>query len=399
MVHSIIGPSSAKTILSCRPSLLVPPAAGGDGDNTYTSQGDAAHQLIETCGLARFLGEGDSSGNPRDHVGEHINGVEVDVDMANDADIFLREVQRIKTTHPTAEIFFERRIVHSVVGEFGGTMDCLILTDDQLWVLDFKFGMGQTVNVEDNPQLLCYAILAMDAVGKRDRVNLTVVQTRKPHPDGLVRSWSPDYSDIDEFANTLMLCIQQYRERKARQDSGEKVYLTLIDEYNPTEDNCRFCPGKANCPALRAMHESYTMQTKFDPKYVARVLETEFLVRKHIDAVKIQAEAEMADGNEVPGFKRITKYGNRRWNAEMLKADAGQFTADLIGCCLPGTQVLAPSGKLLSPAQLEKKGVERSLFEHLVERPITGVKVVPVGDFGDDLDSQAALDDALAALS
>lgn len=397
MTHSTIGPSSAKTILSCRPSLLVPPAAGGDGDNVYTSQGDAAHQLIETCGLARFLGLG-PTGNPHEFVGESIEGVEVDADMANDAEIFLREVQRIKNAHPAAEIFFERRIVHSVVGEFGGTMDCLILTDDQLWVLDFKFGMGQTVNVENNPQLLCYAILAMDAVGKRDRVNLTVIQTRKPHPDGVVRSWSPDYSDIDDFGNMLMQCIQDYRERKAEQDAGEPVYLHLIDEYNPTEDNCRFCKGKANCPALRAMHESYTMETKFDPKYVARVLETEFLVRKHIDAVKIQAEAEMSNGNKVPGFKRVTKYGNRRWNAEMVKADSAQFLAELASCCLPGTQLLAPSGKMLSPAQLEKTGVEREMFEHLVERPITGVKVTRMEDFGDDLDSQAALDDALAAL-
>jgi len=94
----------------------------------------------------------------------------------------------------------------------------------------------------------------------------------------------------------------------------------------------------------------------------------------------------------------VTKYGNRRWNAEMVKADSAQFLAELASCCLPGTQLLAPSGKMLSPAQLEKTGVEREMFEHLVERPITGVKVVPEGDFGDDLDSQAALDDALAAL-
>jgi len=408
VVHSIISPSSAKTLLSCRPSPLVPPAAGGDGDNSYTTQGDAAHQLIEQCGRARYeLDQGVcgadyvySCSQPSTFLGTQICGVTVDAEMVRDANIFLQEVGRIMDANPGAEVFFERRIVHSRVPEFGGTMDCLIVTADALWVLDFKFGMGQTVEVQDNPQLLCYILLAMNEFGRRKDVHACVVQTRKPHPDGPVRSWSPDYQTVDEFANCLMICIQEYRENHRRQEAGHPVHLELIDKYEPTEDNCRFCSGKANCPALQGMLKEYTMETQFDPTYVARVLETEFLVRKHIDAVKSQAEAEMANGNKVPGFKRTTKFGNRRWDQAALSANKQEFTGELMTLSRPhlGTvSVLLLSGKLRSPAQLEKAGVPRDVFEHLVERPITGVRVVPLGSFGDDLDSEADTDAALAA--
>jgi len=388
--HSIFSPSSAKTILACRPSLLVPGVKGGDGDNDYTNQGTAAHDLIELCGISEHIAK--DGVKPADYLGSDLHGVTVDAEMVRDAEVFLQEVRAIMEANPGADVFFERRIVHPRVPEFGGTMDCLIVTDDSLWILDFKFGMGQTVHVEDNEQLLCYIVLAIAEVGKKDYLHATVVQPRKPHTDGPVRTWSPDYETVNQFANVLTGCIQQYRERKRQQDAGTAVYLEVLEEYDPTADNCRFCAGKANCPALQGMFKEYTMETRFDSEYVARVLETEFLVRKHIDAVKIQANAEMADGKTVPGFKRTTKYGNRRWDT---RETSPSDLVDIISDTLRKAGYLAKhhlfsTNKLRSPAQLEKQGIPREVFEHLVERPITGVKVVPISDYGDDIDDDAA---------
>ena len=99
MVHSVIGPSSAKTILSCRPSLLVPPVKGGDGDNAYTTQGNAVHDLIELCG-APWTNRNLRYRTPEQYIGQKLRGITVDAEMARDADMFLQEARTIMDANP-----------------------------------------------------------------------------------------------------------------------------------------------------------------------------------------------------------------------------------------------------------------------------------------------------------
>lgn len=387
MAHSVFSPSGISSILACTPSLHVPIPKGGDGDNDYTREGDVAHQLIEMCGRARYAcEEGEFSEEmqyPQYYLGTFCGSIEFTQEMVRDAELFLGEVARIMEANPGAKISFEERIVHGRVPEFGGTIDCLIITDVAIYILDFKFGAGLSVEVEENRQLLCYAILALFTHGKRERVEFTVVQPRRPHTDGPVRKWSPSYTEVREFGDVLLKCIQQYRERKARQDAGSPVHLELIDEYTPTTDNCRFCKVKANCPALQLMARKTVDQMEqdvnFDPEYLSWLLSNEAVIRKHIDACKVQAEAELRDLSTIPGFKLVERYGNRQWNG------SAKSVLPALVASQPFAVTLWRNGKLVSPAQLEKQGVPREVFEHLVERPVTGTKVVPEDAPGQDL--------------
>lgn len=63
-----------------------------------------------------------------------------------------------------------------------GSADCLIIGNGEMVVVDFKYGAGIAVEVENNPQLRLYAIgclLAFDPLYDIDAVKMCIVQPRR----------------------------------------------------------------------------------------------------------------------------------------------------------------------------------------------------------------------------
>lgn len=57
------------------------------------------------------------------------------------------------------QVLVEQRLDFSKwIPEGFGTGDCLIVADDVLHIIDFKYGLGVLVEAEDNPQMMCYAL-------------------------------------------------------------------------------------------------------------------------------------------------------------------------------------------------------------------------------------------------
>lgn len=80
-------------------------------------------------------------------------------------------------------IMIEQRLDFSkwVPGGFG-TGDCLIVADDTLTVIDYKHGLGVLVDAERNPQMMCYALGALnlfDGIYDICQVSMTIFQPRR----------------------------------------------------------------------------------------------------------------------------------------------------------------------------------------------------------------------------
>lgn len=75
-------------------------------------------------------------------------------------------------------ILVEQRLDFSkYVPEGYGTGDCVIIADGTLSVIDYKRGKGILVEAEKNPQMLCYALGALelfDGIYDIDTVSMTV---------------------------------------------------------------------------------------------------------------------------------------------------------------------------------------------------------------------------------
>lgn len=72
------------------------------------------------------------------------------------------------------------------VGHGFGTGDCVIVADDLLHIIDFKFGLGVLVEAKDNSQFKCYALGALDTFGDLydiRRIKLSIYQPRRDNVD------------------------------------------------------------------------------------------------------------------------------------------------------------------------------------------------------------------------
>lgn len=126
-----------------------------------------------------------------------------------------------------------------------GSMDYLgdVLGDP--WVDDLKTGRHPTA--PDDPQILFYALAAwLMGEKKADRVVTSITHWPRSPVGGLPdRYWGEiSAEDLDSFHRRLIM-----GRRKRAWADPERPEL----QVGP---HCRYCPARANCPALREAHES-----------------------------------------------------------------------------------------------------------------------------------------------
>lgn len=95
----------------------------------------------------------------------------------------MEQLQEAKKLCGDPQVLVEQRLDFSRwVPDAFGTGDCLIVADQILHIIDFKYGLGILVEAENNPQMMCYALGALDTYdGIYDikAVRMTIFQPRQ----------------------------------------------------------------------------------------------------------------------------------------------------------------------------------------------------------------------------
>lgn len=121
-------------------------------------------------------------------------------------------------------------------------VDVALVVSDELHIVDYKFGKIP-VDVDDNKQLLYYALAASPLAPKAKGVTVHIVQTLI---DNIEQVWVSK--------EELELFMQESIATEVAINAGDT-------SFNPT-DNCKFCPanphgrgikGRPLCPALMSM--------------------------------------------------------------------------------------------------------------------------------------------------
>jgi len=330
MSHSLYSPSSSSRWIACNPSL------GSQGlPSSYAAQGTVAHGLADNCRL--------TGTDPSTHNGttERCDGYEITIDdeMVSNVSLYLEHLSNLELLHGECEL--EKRIIHSKYPEFGGTVDASFVGGDEVVIVDLKYGAGVFVDVEENVQLGCYALLLLDDLG-RDFQDVTAYVVQ------------PRYAGKSPIRSTVL---------KAR---WLEELMTTIEGVmtNPSTkrvpgSHCKFCPLKAECPELSqqamsldqaefAQVETVTeAESQERIELVLDVLKKAPQIRDYLNAVTEWAHRHLGAGGELPGYKLVEKFSNRRYRVdekEILKAcrKAGFGKKQCVVT------------ELKSPAQLEK---------------------------------------------
>lgn len=356
--HALLSASSAHRWLACPPSAVAAEIYP-DQDTEFTREGTLAHEVAECV----------ASGKAYD--------ANADREMVECAEGYAAYIQE-QVTSPDAVVLLEQRVDFSPwVPDGFGTCDCIILQGDTMTIIDYKYGQGVAVSADNNPQMMLYALGALNDYG-------IAYDLRKVH----MHIYQPRINNISAYtidADALMRWAEDVVKPTAELAAkGEGKYSA--------GEHCRFCPHAGLCRELTKVctefvetHDLRVAVPVLSPTEVADVLRMESLVSLWLKKVKAQAMTTLLDGGEIPGYKVIEgRLGNRTWTDELAVAqtlkDAGYQINDIT------------ETKLLSPAAMDKsigkKKVEE-LLEGLISRNPGAPTIVPDTDKRPQLDRLA----------
>ncbi len=228
--HARLSASAAKAWLSCGGFIAFNDyyKKVDEEESEYAKEGTQAHSLAE-----RIL-KGIYQGGPKIRKQKSFDSdmyfyVRNYVDYIGD--LYKKLIR--KYGKGNVDVRVEQRLDFSnVIPEGFGTGDFVILTEKELHIIDLKYGKGVAVSAYQNPQLMLYAIGALnqyDALYDIEKVVLHIAQVR-----------------MDEFSSYELSVQELFDWVEEVQATAEKISRGHII-YNPGVEQCRWCEGRAMC--------------------------------------------------------------------------------------------------------------------------------------------------------
>lgn len=155
-VHSVLGASAADRWMNCTPSAQLT-AGMEDEPTTFAAEGTAAHALCEwkvRKALKMRAGRRPTSDYWTDEMEEFTDDYR---------DFIMDLVDQAKQHCKDPVTLIEQHLDFSCYVPDGfGTGDFLLVADKELNVVDFKYGRGVAVYADHNPQMMLYALGALN---------------------------------------------------------------------------------------------------------------------------------------------------------------------------------------------------------------------------------------------
>ena len=357
--HARLSPSKRHRWASCPGSVREEAKYPEERSGAAAIDGTHSHTLLEHCIKAGLA-------NPLNMVG---------VKLKDDDGEFVIDqprAERVKVAIDyiaqklPAEVISEKRVNPKWFtgrDDLSGTVDCQIVGDDWLEIIDYKDGMAP-VDAANNLQLEQYAIgklaeyklpINMPQMYPFKEVRMTIIQPklalRGMNP---VVSWVVPVSHLLDRVRTLTL--------EAMATDAPNALLV------PGESQCKYCRAKGSCSALASnvMKEIGVMfqpvktdvldvaqqSANKDPAVMSddqirQIMEAAPLMRQLIEGVEKEAQRRLESGQSIPGLKLVNGRGSRAW---VLPED--EMAEKLIKMGIPKTAIYET--KLVSPAKAEK---------------------------------------------
>jgi len=344
---SIVGGSTAKRVIHCPGSVALVAQMPPKPSSVYADTGTLLHNVI-----ADVL---DGKATAQDFLGAVHADVTLDQDLIDNK--LLPALAALNEIDPDRQMEFETEVVvgfGDLLPDVFGSADIVGRIGDTAYIVDWKFGDGVAVDVEENPQLMFYAAAAMRTPAAQwafegaTKVELVIVQP--PY----VKRWETTPRRVQLFEKELMQAVKVAQRPDAPLAQG---------------DWCRWCAAKAVCPIMTGAADRAVVSALkgVDVASVSDHLKMADQLEGWIKEVRALAMQMLEAGLPVPGYKLVPKRAMRQWMDEGKALDA---------MCELGLDVKElTETKLLSPAQAEKV-----LKKHKLALPADHVVAVSSGN-------------------
>lgn len=306
--HALLSASSSKRWLNCTPSARLETQYSDTG-SIYAAEGTAAHALAEHK-LKQVLKR-----RSRRPVSDYYCD-EMEECTDDYVSFIMEQVEEAKKICADPVVLIEQHLDYSRFVEGGfGTGDCLIVADGMLTVVDFKYGKGVAVDAQWNPQMMLYALGAMelfDAIYDIEQVRMVIFQPRLES----VSIW-------EILIEELRTWVQEELVPKAKLAArGEGDFIP--------GDWCRFCKARNQC---RARAESFLKlaQMEFQPPALLTeeeisevLLVADELAKWAADVYAFATDEAITHGKQWVGYKLVEGRSNRKYTDEEQVAEAAK---------------------------------------------------------------------------
>ena len=336
-VHAKLSPSSAVRWMAC-PGSVARSEGIPDKGSEYADEGTAAHFLAAHClsfneTPAQHKGrkivlyrndENDDTGEDFEDALDHaevtvLNSFIVSEEMVEEVGKYVDFVNSL--TQNGGDLYVEQRLsIEFLTGEAdaAGTSDAVVLdySNEELVVVDLKYGRGEAVEVQDNLQLLMYALAAMKKFDKLmdiRSVRTIIHQPRKGYVGEAVYT-------IEEMGGWHRDIV-----------TGAARTRTSNPPIKPGTKQCRWCRASGKCKEqdewvqvqlgvqfgdLTTEHVEEVRQTS-DAQVLSTKMSAIELIEDWCKAVRAAVEAALLSGEPVPGYKLVKgRAGPRKWMNE-----------------------------------------------------------------------------------
>jgi hypothetical protein len=431
MAHASLSPSGWDRWATCPGSVS---ACEGlpDSTSSYADEGTAAHWVLEQCLLERYSGFGDPNTPASNYLGRSVNTADdgqearhvvVNQEMVEHVQSVLDYVAARKaalegaSTSPVI-VLPETRVNPSwALGTDAckGTADVALISDQEIEIIDLKYGRGVVVEVgtqeEPNGQFMLYllGVLANYRLKVGQVARITVAQPRAGHRAGPIRSLTIGEPEISTFI------------RQAKTAIAAATVGTCAPRVASAK-GCKFCRASSTCKTYAVFagaaigaptafeHASFMDDLRafasrdpsqdLTPAELVKILEGADLMRGFLHTIEEHAHNLLVNGAAPPdlqaAFKLVQGRSTRTWLGEnedstiaaLLKIRwKDPVTEKTTG--LKKTAVLVE--KLRSPSQVETilksaaKGATLTdthweAFKRLVVKPEGKLQMVHVTD-------------------
>lgn len=303
--HALLSASSSARWLNCPPSARLGEGFPDKGSE-YAQEGTDAHALCEYK-LKTLLGM--DAADPTENLDSY--NAEMEECADNYAAYVLELLASAKETCPDPVVLVEQRVDFSRYVENGfGTADCIVIADGTMNVVDYKHGKGVEVSAENNPQMMLYALGALeifDCIYDIDEVQMTIFQPRL----GNISVCGMSKAALLEWANGEL----KERAKLAYEGGGEYA----CGEW------CRFCRAKAVCRKraeenLKMARYDFAPADTLDETEIAAILDRADELASWVTDVKEYALSQTLRGVRYPGYKVVEGRSARKHSNDELAA-------------------------------------------------------------------------------
>ena len=324
--HSkIVGGSTAKRVIACPGSVALSATMPLKPSSKYADEGTLLHDAI-----AQVLG--------KDVSPESLLGMTYQ-DQVLTEELIENKLHKALDLLGVVDPNLEMEYAVETEVNFGdflpdvfGSCDLLGRIGNRAIVLDWKFGDGVAVGVEENEQLLFYAAAAMRTPSVswvfEGVTEIECVIIQPPY----LRRWVTTVERVKQFELQLLQAVQKSAKTDAPIMAGE---------------HCRWCAAKPVCPKMTgAVDRAVNLQIKsLDADKIGSYLANCDLLEQWITDLRALAHQMLEADVPVPGWKLVNKRATRQWANEDV-AD------DVLSKVITKDELYV--SKMISPAQAEK---------------------------------------------